>query len=887
MAWQLIYTSAPRLLEAGRTGFGTVARHRAVSGILASTIERFSQFARLPGHDPRRLIHSHRLITVGANQYHILSCIRDSGSDYTGRTSHIAHHLIAEVREVRSLAESGVTPADVLLAMSWRTSWSESPRFLDPTEEISLSSLRSAVGQTWAAVAGSQDFVRLPYGTTAKRGCYFLLPPAADGLRLIHESLHQDPTGAWNVPFTTCLEPGDDIGDFRWMALAETSPLRPESESATRVIFDLTRPASLPTPPERAVAKEGVPIQESRAAQPVIPISHPAPPLPQVWSPEPEKRPRKKAPLLWVVLVAAMVLVAGAAGGFWILQQKKQEQADRQALEQQVDDLWARHHLKLPGTARWLKQQADLSLIKEHQVALSAMQASRAAPDVTQTVPSPTSNDLDGQFNDLIRDHLKWEEAYQAANLPNAWEKKSPVVMLNEAKPRLDAERRAWKALGEHFERSLDSPPSPGIALAERAARELQSGGQPMGTPQEWETMFKALGSLAKAPTWLRVWESAARLKTSDPESLVAELEKKTVGAPLWLTKLIAEKKDQITAAAAAGTAQPAPAPTAPELPPPQPAPVAEAADDPKGTHPIHILSLSNDADRISSLATLAELPVEEGMRIGFGIQADGLKDLKEWPFNSTQSVDGDKVYSHGKMAAKDKQIGFSGKRLSRLPEPLSNSRLIARSQDGIKLLFELWIITDPATYSLDFSAIPTFKGMESKDGTRLLGLAQFLRRFHVVGAKAAQFRLRQQTTPSTPPKLYVLELSSGEYVAMQGERKPDIDPTVIGNMNKRKAEWGAAIQADKKRIVDLSHSKEAKEQKNLKTRQYETAIAQKEAEIASIDEKLNQLTAIPDETSILPPGLYIVESSQGPVALCKIRLATSTDSPQPAPSQP
>ena len=63
MAWQLIYTSAPRLIEAGRTGFGTVARHRAVSGMLASAVERFSQFARLPGHDPRRVVHAHRILT--------------------------------------------------------------------------------------------------------------------------------------------------------------------------------------------------------------------------------------------------------------------------------------------------------------------------------------------------------------------------------------------------------------------------------------------------------------------------------------------------------------------------------------------------------------------------------------------------------------------------------------------------------------------------------------------------------------------------------------------------------------------------------------------------------------------------------------------------------
>jgi hypothetical protein len=48
MAWQLIYTSAPRLLEAGRSGFGTVARHRQIGPLLVSACERASQFARLP-----------------------------------------------------------------------------------------------------------------------------------------------------------------------------------------------------------------------------------------------------------------------------------------------------------------------------------------------------------------------------------------------------------------------------------------------------------------------------------------------------------------------------------------------------------------------------------------------------------------------------------------------------------------------------------------------------------------------------------------------------------------------------------------------------------------------------------------------------------------------
>ena len=143
MASQLLYTSAPRLLEAGRTGFGTVARHRAVGGLLVASVERVSQFARLSGLSTRRVVLSHRIIHAGAASYHVLSCIRVAGSDYTGRTNHLAHHLIADAREARAAAEAGITPADVLKQMRWLTTWSEAPRFFEPNEEIALTSFRA------------------------------------------------------------------------------------------------------------------------------------------------------------------------------------------------------------------------------------------------------------------------------------------------------------------------------------------------------------------------------------------------------------------------------------------------------------------------------------------------------------------------------------------------------------------------------------------------------------------------------------------------------------------------------------------------------------------------------------------------------------------------
>ena len=135
MAWQLIYTSAPRSLEAGRSGFGTVARHRAISPLLVSAIERASQFSRLPGTDAGRVIFSHRIVAVAGGRFHVLSAIRDAGADYTGRTNHIAHHLIVDPREIAQLGPDGPSPADVLLAMQWVTSWNETPRFLDYLQE--------------------------------------------------------------------------------------------------------------------------------------------------------------------------------------------------------------------------------------------------------------------------------------------------------------------------------------------------------------------------------------------------------------------------------------------------------------------------------------------------------------------------------------------------------------------------------------------------------------------------------------------------------------------------------------------------------------------------------------------------------------------------------
>lgn len=247
MAYQLIYTSAPRSLEAGRSGFGTVARHRAISPLLVSAIERASQFSRLPGTDANRVIFCHRILTVAGTRFHVLSVIRDAGADYTGRTNHIAHHLIIDPREVAQLGAACPSPAEILMTMPWATHWTDAPRFLADSEAVSLSTFPSNISSNaWANLTGSpHQAMQLTTGD-ASRGAYILYDAATDLRSIFAESLRFTPDRLWQISFTTSLQPSDEISDFRWIGVEDRSPLRTQAETSGRVLLNLTNPASLP-----------------------------------------------------------------------------------------------------------------------------------------------------------------------------------------------------------------------------------------------------------------------------------------------------------------------------------------------------------------------------------------------------------------------------------------------------------------------------------------------------------------------------------------------------------------------------------------------------------------------------------------------------------------
>ena len=153
MAYQLIYTSVPRGLVPGRSGYTIAARHRQIRDRLVSEIERISRYAySKDGSSP--VIYAHRIFDISGVIFHVFTRIVDAGSDYTGRTNYLAHHLICDSKE---LSASGAKPAEILEGHSWVDSFQEEPRYFDDHEIIDLSRYAGSLklpANNWKLIRG-------------------------------------------------------------------------------------------------------------------------------------------------------------------------------------------------------------------------------------------------------------------------------------------------------------------------------------------------------------------------------------------------------------------------------------------------------------------------------------------------------------------------------------------------------------------------------------------------------------------------------------------------------------------------------------------------------------------------------------------------------------
>ena len=199
MPLQLIFTSAPRGLVAGRSGFCTVARHASLSERLTQQLEALGTPHDAAEGETFRV----RRLEAGSQTWYVLSRFVARGLDYSQRDNRLAHHVVFTAEEAAVLPP----PAAVALRWNdWKDTWSEEPTWLkEDTRPLPLAAhpvLTPAAG--WREFAGTGAKAAWLVNASGAASVSLLNPPSsAQLLRLLAESSALLGRSAWAATFTT------------------------------------------------------------------------------------------------------------------------------------------------------------------------------------------------------------------------------------------------------------------------------------------------------------------------------------------------------------------------------------------------------------------------------------------------------------------------------------------------------------------------------------------------------------------------------------------------------------------------------------------------------------------------------------------------------------
>jgi hypothetical protein len=251
MPLQLVFTSAPQGLTPGRSGYCTVARHRAIPERLAQLLESVGTPHELSEGET----FTFRTLDAGDRHWFVLSRFVARGLDYTQRDNRLAHHLIFTAEEAALLA-----PPSALAARwkDWLAEWTGAPAWLEgetrPLAMEPATPLSPAV--TWRETTGTGAKAAWLIDATGAVSVGLRNPPAnATLLRLFAESSALIGKAAWHATFTTDARITGEAG-FIWAAHAErpatidfvdarTQPA-PTGDLARQAAAGLTSPKGTP-----------------------------------------------------------------------------------------------------------------------------------------------------------------------------------------------------------------------------------------------------------------------------------------------------------------------------------------------------------------------------------------------------------------------------------------------------------------------------------------------------------------------------------------------------------------------------------------------------------------------------------------------------------------
>ncbi len=207
MAWELVYTSAPRGLTTGSTGFCTVAHSQGLPASLQPRLEALSGYRpprQKPDDGAMPVRYSHVLLNHAGQTLSVLSRVAAAGVDHTGRSNKLADHRVLMPHERAAAGPAWVARQPNI----FREHWQQEPTVLNASASMPAGEQEPGVCSVWADAAGDAGWA----GVLAD---LFLLDPSApvyvvydparhDAARLIDEAVALLPVSRrWDVTFST------------------------------------------------------------------------------------------------------------------------------------------------------------------------------------------------------------------------------------------------------------------------------------------------------------------------------------------------------------------------------------------------------------------------------------------------------------------------------------------------------------------------------------------------------------------------------------------------------------------------------------------------------------------------------------------------------------
>lgn len=204
MIEELIFTSARRGLQIGKSGFCTVASTSGMSAPVARLLENLSGYRHLfPPGSPEAVNNpvgfSHLTTKLGGREYHILSRIADAGFDYSNRSNKLAHHIAIQNPQL-----IGGPPTLLLADNLLVKKWDQEPTKLPP-RSLSIPAVPPKPCAMWAEVTGDAGWA----GTVIEaiqqnRVVYLIIEPTTPAAVLLHELVSLFPVAnQWQITFST------------------------------------------------------------------------------------------------------------------------------------------------------------------------------------------------------------------------------------------------------------------------------------------------------------------------------------------------------------------------------------------------------------------------------------------------------------------------------------------------------------------------------------------------------------------------------------------------------------------------------------------------------------------------------------------------------------